>query len=49
MQTKKRDAKEFYRDAVSLVLQQGYSRAEAARNLGLAANWRHPRRRLPLS
>ena len=38
MQTRKRYSKEFKQDAVSLVLDQGYSRAEAARNLGINAN-----------
>jgi transposase len=38
MQTRKRYSKEFKQDAVSLVLDQGYSRAEAARNLGLNTN-----------
>jgi hypothetical protein len=36
MQTRKRYSKEFKQDAISLVLDQGYSRAEAARNLGSA-------------
>ena len=35
MQERKRYSKEFKQDAVSLVLEQGYSRAEAARNLGI--------------
>jgi transposase len=35
---RKRYSKEFKLDAVSLVLDQGYSRAEAARNLGLNGN-----------
>ena len=38
MQTRKRYSKEFKQDAVSLVLEQGCSRAEAARNLGLNTN-----------
>ena len=32
---KREFAKEFKKDAVSLVIDQGYSRAEAAKNLGL--------------
>jgi len=35
---RKRYSKEFKLDAVSLVLDQGYSRAEAARSLGLNSN-----------
>jgi len=35
---RKKYSKEFKLDAVSLVLDQGYSRAEAARNLGLNSN-----------
>ena len=38
MSKRKRYSKEFKLDAVSLVLDQGYSRAEAARNLGLNGN-----------
>ena len=38
MKTRKRYTKEFKLDAVRLVTEQGYSRAEAARNLGLNAN-----------
>jgi len=38
MQERKRYSKEFKLDAVSLVNDQGYSRAEAARSLGLNAN-----------
>ena len=38
MQERKRYSKEFRQDAVGLVLEQGYSRAEAARNLGLNTN-----------
>lgn len=37
-QERKRYSKEFKQDAVSLVLDQGYSRAEAARNLGINTN-----------
>ena len=35
MQQRKRYSKEFKLDAVSLVLDQGYSRAEASRSLGI--------------
>ena len=38
MKTRKKYTKEFKLDAVRLVTEQGYSRAEAARNLGLNAN-----------
>ena len=38
MKTRKKYSKEFKLDAVSLVLEQDYSRAEAARNLGINAN-----------
>ena len=38
MTTRKQYSKEFKLDAVSLVLEQDYSRAEAARNLGINAN-----------
>ena len=38
MTTRKRYSKEFKLDAVSLVTEQGYSRAEAARSLGINAN-----------
>ena len=38
MNVRKKYSKEFKLDAVSLVLEQGYSRAEAARNLDLNAN-----------
>ncbi len=38
MSRRKRYSKEFKLDAVSLVLDQGYSRAEAARSLGLNSN-----------
>ncbi len=37
MKTRKKYSKEFKLDAVSLVLEQDYSRAEAARNLGINA------------
>lgn len=38
MTTKKKYSKEFKLDAISLVLEQGYSRAEAARSLDINAN-----------
>ena len=38
MSGRKKYSKEFKLDAVSLVLDQGYSRAEAARSLGLNSN-----------
>ena len=38
MQERKKYSKEFKLDAVSLVNDQGYSRAEAARSLGLNVN-----------
>jgi transposase len=38
MKTRKRYTREFKQDAVRLVTEQGYTRAEAARNLGLNAN-----------
>ncbi len=38
MTTRKKYSKEFKLDAVSLVTDQGYSRAEAARSLGINAN-----------
>ena len=38
MSNRKKYSKEFKLDAVSLVLDQGYSRAEAARSLGLNGN-----------
>ena len=38
MQIRKKYTKEFKLDAVSLVAEQGYSRAEAARSLGINAN-----------
>ncbi|MEW7980255.1 MAG: transposase, partial [Candidatus Sedimenticola endophacoides] len=37
MKPRKKYSKEFKLDAVSLVLEQDYSRAEAARNLGINA------------
>jgi len=37
MTTRKKYSKEFKLDAVSLVLDQNYSRAEAAKNLGINA------------
>ena len=38
MNTRKKYPKEFKLDAISLVLDQAYSRAEAARSLGINAN-----------
>ena len=38
MTTRKQYSKEFKLDAISLILEQDYSRAEAARSLGLNAN-----------
>lgn len=38
MATRKKYSKEFKLDAVSLVTEQGYTRAEAARSLGINAN-----------
>jgi transposase len=38
MTTRKKYPKEFKLDAISLVLDQGYTRAEAARSLGINAN-----------
>ena len=38
MTTRKKYSKEFKLDAVSLVTDQGYSRAEASRSLGINAN-----------
>ncbi len=38
MTTRKQYSKEFKLDAVSLVTDQGYSRAEAARSLGINSN-----------
>jgi transposase len=38
MTTRKKYSKEFKLDAVSLVREQGYTRAEAARSLGINAN-----------
>jgi len=38
MTTRKKYSKEFKLDAVSLVLEQDYGRAEAARSLGINAN-----------
>ena len=38
MSTRKKYSKEFKLDAVSLVLDQGYTRAEAARSLDINAN-----------
>jgi transposase len=37
MKTRKKYSKKFKLDAISLVLEQNYSRAEAARNLGINA------------
>lgn len=38
MKSRKKYSKEFKLDAVSLVLEQGYTRAEASKNLGLNPN-----------
>lgn len=38
MMTRKKYSKEFKLDAISLVLEQGYTRAEAARSLEINAN-----------
>ncbi len=38
MKPRKKYSKEFKLDAVSLVLEQGYTRAEASKNLGLNPN-----------
>lgn len=38
MTTRKKYSREFKLDAISLVLEQGYSRAEAARSLEINAN-----------
>ncbi len=38
MTTRKKYSKEFKLDAISLVIEQGYSRAEAAKNLGINPN-----------
>ena len=38
MTKRRKYSKEFKSDAVSLVLEQGYSQAEAARNLGINSN-----------
>ena len=38
MTTRKKYSKEFKLDAISLVLEQEYSRAEAAKSLGINAN-----------
>ncbi len=38
MTTRKKYSKEFKLDAISLVLDQGYTRSEAARSLGINAN-----------
>ena len=38
MTTRKKYSKEFKLDAISLVLDQGYTRTEAARSLGINAN-----------
>ena len=37
MSTRKQYSKEFKLDAISLVLDQGYSRGEAAKSLGISA------------
>jgi transposase len=38
MNTRKRYSKEFKLDAISLVIDQGYTQTEAARSLGINAN-----------
>ncbi len=38
MTTRKKYSKEFKLDAISLVTEQGYSRSEAAKSLGINAN-----------
>ena len=38
MTTRKKYSKEFKLDAISLVLEQGYTQPEAARSLGINAN-----------
>ena len=38
MVTRKKYSKEFKLDAISLVVEQGYTRSEAARSLGINAN-----------
>jgi transposase len=38
MQTRRKYTKEFKQDAVSLVNDQGYTRVEAARSLGISSN-----------
>jgi len=38
METRKKYSKEFKLDAVSLVVDQNYSRVEAANNLGIKSN-----------
>ena len=38
MSSRKKYTKEFKLDAIGLVVEQGYSRAEAARSLGINAN-----------
>ena len=38
MTTRKKYSKEFKLDAISLVVEQGYTRSEAARSLGINAN-----------
>ena len=38
MTKRRRHSKEFKLDAISLVVDQGYSQTEAARNLGVNAN-----------
>ena len=37
LRTRKKYSQEFKLDAISLVLDQGYTRAEAAKNLGISA------------
>jgi len=38
MTTRKNYSKEFKLDAISLVLEQGYTKAQASKNLGISAN-----------
>ena len=53
MVERRKYSKEFKLDAISLVLEQGYSRAEAARNLGISdgmlGRWIHEHERLQVT
>lgn len=49
MTTRKKYPKEFKLDAISLMLDQGYSRSEAARSLDISANMLCPRIKEPQS